>query len=56
MVIDMFSGALTPSVSAYDSLTGGEFAKYLELSSKIGGDVQTQVILHQLLLLMMMMI
>ena len=55
MVIDMFSGALTPSVSAYDSLTGGEFAKYLELSSKIGGDVQTQVILHQLLLLLMKM-
>ena len=34
---------MAPFVAAYDDLLKGEFAKYLELSNKIGGDVQTQV-------------
>ena len=40
----IFSDVLSPSVLAYDDLTKGKFAEYLDLSSKIGGDVQAQVI------------
>jgi adenylyl cyclase-associated protein len=37
------SGALAPSVAAYDVIVDGAFSKFLGFSQKIGGDVQTQV-------------
>jgi len=33
----------SPFVLAFDGLLKGEFAKFLDLSAKLGGEVQTQV-------------
>lgn len=39
----LFPAASSPFVIAFEDLLKGEFAKFMELSGKIGGDIQTQV-------------
>jgi len=39
----LLSGEVKPSVSAFDAIISGPLSQFLSSSSKLAGDVQTQV-------------
>ena len=43
VVVMLLSGEVKPSVSAFDAIISGPLSQFLSSSSKLAGDVQTQV-------------